>query len=225
MRILVLACFFSAVLIGCAQNHSSEASQSMSPNLPYRTWEIGLLAPNYMEVWVESVDVLDQQGRAFHNVHGGVAAVQNPPDNRGKPAGWPIRPGSGKTMPMTRLDLPEIIFVRWQSLAEPQTYRVRIDIPQAIRDEMVASQPAFCRFDGEHIEDYRKIVTIGLAPGGIAKVWLSGDCLEPTEVGRFTGSVHPEGPSEGLTEGRYALPLASEAKEYVDAHGIPFGSW
>ena len=225
MKTLLLAFSLLIFLAGCTSQPVHDPLRPPPPDLPYRTWEIGLLAPSYMEVWVESVDVLDQRGIGYHRVHGGVSSIQNPPDNRGDPRGWPARPGAGKTRPMTGIDLPEIVFVRWQSLAEPQTYRVRIDIPEAIRQEMVTPYPAFCRFDGQHIQDYRAVVTIGLAPGGIAKAWLSGDCLEPIAIGRFVGSIHPDGPDEGHTNGRYALPLAPEAQQYIDGHGIPFGSW
>nr|WP_276209530.1 hypothetical protein [Pseudomonas lutea] len=41
-----------------------------------------------MEVWVESVDVLDQRGYVFFNVHGGVAGYTRKPD------GW-HKGGSG----------------------------------------------------------------------------------------------------------------------------------
>ena len=91
------------------------ASKSQRPSdaeLPYRTWEIGLFAPNYMEVWVESVDVVDQRGFAYERVHGGTSSIQNPPGNKGNPAGWPSRPGVGATRPMTGIDLPRHLFVR-----------------------------------------------------------------------------------------------------------------
>ena len=39
----------------------------------------------------------------------------------------------------SNVDLPETLFVRWQSLVEPQTYKLRIDIPQWVRDEMLAA--------------------------------------------------------------------------------------
>ena len=223
MKTLLLTVSLLALLAGCA-NQAAHDPLRPPPELPYRTWEIGLLAPNYMEVWVESVDVLDQRGMGYYRVHGGVSSIQNPPDNRGDPKGWPARPGAGKTRPMTGIDLPEIVFVRWQSLAEPQTYRVRIDIPETIRQEMITSYPAFCHFDKQHIQDYRAVVTIGLAPGGIARAWLSGDCLEPLEIGRFVGSIHPKGPYDGTSGGQHR-PLSSAAKAYVDTHDIPFGSW
>lgn len=219
-----IALYMLLLLAGCSVQ-PADPLRPPPPELPYRTWEIGLLAPNYMEVWVEGVDVLDQRGLAYSRVHGGVSSIQNPPNNRGNPHGWPARPGSGATRAMTGIDLPEIILVRWQSLAERETYRVRINIPPAIREEMLTSYPAYCRFDDVHIEGYRKIITIGLAPGGIAKAWLTGGCLDPLEIGRFEGVILPEGPDEGRSGGRYALPLAPEARQYIDIHGIPFGSW
>tara|TARA_R110002020_G_scaffold462996_1_gene682819 strand:- start:11584 stop:12246 length:663 start_codon:yes stop_codon:yes gene_type:complete len=194
------------------------------PKLPYDRWSIGLGAPNYMEVWVESVDVLDQRGLAYYRVHGGLASIQNPPENRGDPTGWPERVGSGAMRRMTNIDLPEIVFVRWQSLVEPQTYRVRINIPEWVRDEMLKPEEAYCRFDGKVVTNYRNIITLGLAPGGIAKAWLTGGCLEPIEIGRFVGSVHPEGPYDGTSNGRHR-PLSPEAEAYVKTHEIPYDSW
>jgi len=224
MKKLLVFISLLTLLIGCSSQPAQDRRLPPPSDLPYRTWEIGLLAPNYMEVWVESVDVLDQRGVGYYRVHGGLSSIQNPPDNRGDPRGWPARPGIGATRPMTGIDLPEMIFVRWQSLAEPQTYRVRINISEAIRKEMITPYPAFCRFDGKHIQDYRRVVTIGLAPGGIAKAWLTGACLEPLEIGRFVGSVHPEGLYEGTSGGQHR-PLSPAAKKYVDTHEIPFGSW
>lgn len=210
---------------GCASLPDVDSLGAAPPDLPYRTWEIGLLAPNYMEVWVESVDVLDQRGVGYYRVHGGLPSIQNPPDNRGNPTGWPSRPGGGAARPMTGIDLPEIVFVRWQSLAEPETYRVRVNIPDWVREEMIKPQAAYCAWRDKHETQYRNLITIGLAPAGIAKVWLIGGCLEPLEVGRFVGSIHPEGPYDGTSDGLYYRDLNENAQRYIDAHGIPFGSW
>ena len=221
IRIVALVCF---LLLSACTNYSIDSSRS-PPSLPYSTWEIGLLAPSYMEAWVESVDVLDQSGHGYYRVHGGVVSVQNPPNNRGDPRGWPRRPGAGASRPMRDIDLPKVVFVRWQSLAEQQTYRVRIPIDDWVREEMLISRDAYCRFDGAHIKDYRRVVTIGLAPGGIAKVWLSGDCVEPIEVGRFEGMINPNGPYDGLSNGEHYRPPSEHAQRYIDTHGIPFDSW
>ncbi|MEH6563802.1 MAG: DUF2931 family protein [Halopseudomonas sp.] len=220
---LLLALALITAQSGCS--FDAYAKRPSAPDLPYRNWEIGLVAPNYMEVWVESVDVVDRRGFSYEQVHGGTSSITNPSGDRGDPAGWPERPGAGKSRPMTGIDLPDRIFVRWQSLAEPQTYNVRINIPEWARKEMVLPKDANCGFDGKNILDYRKVVTVGLAPGGIAKVWLSGDCSDPIEIGRFEGSISLEGPSRGQTEGRYALPLDPAAQHYLETHEIPFDSW
>ena len=55
------------------------ASGPAKPKLPYDAWFVGLLAPNYMEVWVESVDVIDRRGLLYRRVAGGTAAIQPPP--------------------------------------------------------------------------------------------------------------------------------------------------
>ncbi|WP_415054391.1 DUF2931 family protein [Halopseudomonas sp.] len=221
MKLLCLLLGLAISLSACARDPLNPAP----PKLPYNHWSVSLGAPSYMEVWVESVDVLDQRGLAYYRVHGGIASVQRPPDNKGDPRGWPKRVGAGALKPMTNIDLPEIIFVRWQSLVEPQTYHVRINIPEWAREEMLKPDEAYCRFDGKNVTSYRKNVTLGLAPGGIAKAWLIGGCLEPIEIGRFVGKIHPEGPDQGRSEGRYALPLSEESKAYIEAHGIPYDSW
>ncbi|MFU6379248.1 DUF2931 family protein, partial [Metapseudomonas otitidis] len=123
MTLRLLIALLLLPLSGCASDR---------PNLPYPTWYIGLGAPRHMEVWVESVDVVDRRNLAFERVHGGVVAYNN------RTEGW--WEGGGKMMPINNVDLPNIIFVRWQSLVEPQVYKLRIDIPEWVREEMVKPQ-------------------------------------------------------------------------------------
>ncbi|MDH4873466.1 DUF2931 family protein [Pseudomonas sp. BN515] len=197
-------------LVGCASGYGR-------PKLPYDAWYIGIAAPRYMEVWVESVDVIDQRGLAFENVHGGVVGYTR------KPEGW--HKGGGKMMPIGNVDLPEIIFVRWQSLVEPQTYNVRIDIPQWVRDEMVKPQRAYCIGRKSWETRFAHDISIGMAPGGIAKVWVGGPCLEQKEIGRFVGKVDKRGPYQGQSDGEYYRPPTEVARRYIEQHGIPYGSW
>ncbi|MCY1281438.1 hypothetical protein D9M68_578210 [compost metagenome] len=213
--LLVILCL---LLSGCARGQGQ-------PDLPYRAWYLGLLAPNYMEVWVESVDVVDRRGLVFERVSGGTVAIQTPPNNSGNPRGWPKRVGAGAGRNLPGIDLPEFIFVRWQSLAEPQTYHVKLTIPQWVRDEMLPVHSAYCHADKAVVDgQYRNMLTIGLAPGGIAKAWIAGPCLEPIEIGRFVGVVHKEGPYDGQSGGEYYF-LSDESKAYIEAHGVPYGSW
>ena len=70
----------------------------------------------------------------------GSAAVSLPIPHRRRLAEEARR--TGENLP--GIDLPEIIFVRWQSLVEPQTYNVRINIPQWVREEMLKPERAYC---------------------------------------------------------------------------------
>lgn len=207
-------------LSGCASGQSQ-------PKLPYDAWSISMLTPNYMDVWIESVDVIDKRGLVFERVYSGTVAMRSPANNAGNPA-WPSleRVGSGKSKSMPGIDLPEFIYVRWQSLVEPQTYNVRINIPQWVRDEMLKpNEVADCgRKDKRLIVDYRELITIGLAPGGIAKAWLQGPCLDPVEIGSFEGKINKAGPYDGTSGGKHR-PLSEVSKAYIEQFGIPYGSW
>ena len=195
---------------------ASSPGPNSQPKLPYNSWYVGLAAPRYMEVWVESIDVLDQRGRGFFHVFGGVASYT------GKAEGW--HKGGGATMPVNNVDLPERIFLRWQSLVEPQTYKIGIKIPQWVRDEMVRSERLFCVADQKEVTLYGNRITLGMAPGGIVKVWVGAGCLGYKEIGRFQAEIDPLGPYKGKSAGQY-VPIEPENKAYVDQHGIPYGTW
>jgi hypothetical protein len=169
-----------------------------------------------MEVWVETVDVLDQRGLPFFRVHGGVASYT------GKAEGW--HTGGGGTKPVNNVDLPELLFLRWQSLVEPQAYKIRITIPQWVRDEMVRPERVFCAADQKEVTLYRNRVNLGMAPGGIVKVWVGAGCLGYKEVGRFQAEIEPRGPYLN-SKGFYYRALKPDAQAYVDEHGIPYGTW
>ncbi|WP_279615257.1 DUF2931 family protein [Pseudomonas graminis] len=61
MRCLGFAVGFLLSLSACATG----GSVPPPVKLPYPAWYIGFAAPKHMEVWVESVDVLDQRGYVF----------------------------------------------------------------------------------------------------------------------------------------------------------------
>ncbi|WP_339527370.1 DUF2931 family protein [Pseudomonas sp. EL_65y_Pfl2_R96] len=195
-----------------------------SRSLPYDAWRLGFSAPNYMEVWIETADVVDVQGQVYRRAMSGNSAIQTPPNNSGDPKGWPERPGWGKGKYVTGVDLPKKIYVRWQSLVEPQTYQVAIDIPESTRELMRKKEKVFCAFDGKWITDYREALVVGLAPGGIAKVWVLGPCLPPIEVTRVKAEIDPRGPYEGQSGGEYDT-LSDISKAYVKKFGVPYGSW
>ena len=214
----------AALLNGCA------SAGRGSP--PYDAWRLGFSAPDYMEVWIETADVIDNSGQVFVHAGGGIPAMVYPrplskgiPDTfKGDPKGWPERPGWGAGKYVKRADLPKQIYVRWQLLVEPQTYHTRIDIPESTREVMRKGERAFCRFTGKTEVQYRKAVVIGLAPGGIAKVWVMGPCLAPIEVTRVQAKVDPTGPYDGESNGQYDPPSV-ESRAYIEKFGVPYGSW
>jgi len=208
-----------SLLVGVLFALTACANGSVSPGrpkLPFDTWYIALAAPKHMEVWVESVDVVDQRGYTYIHVFGGVASYT------GKVEGW--HKGVGKAKPVNNVDLPDQIFLRWQSLVEPQTYHLQIKMPQWVRDEMIRPERALCVLEDEETTNYRNRITLGMAPGGVVKVWVGVGCLGYTEVGRFQAEVEPRGPHQNDTGIYYRAPNPA-AQAYIDQHGIPYGSW
>ncbi|MFJ4445655.1 DUF2931 family protein [Pseudomonas sp. NPDC089422] len=195
------------------------------PPFPYDSWYLGLFAPNYMEVWIETADAVDVKDRVFRRAMSGIAAINTPKELKGNPRGWPQEPGAGAGKHVLGADLPRLLYVRWQSLAEPQTYEAYIVISEATRKVMLVGEKAYCRADGKWITDYRKMLSVGLAPGGVARVWLMGPCLPALDVARVQGTVVKIGPDGGQSGGQYALPLKPESKAYIERYGIPYGSW
>ncbi|MFJ7281610.1 DUF2931 family protein [Pseudomonas sp. NPDC099000] len=202
----------------------SGCSFANSQSMPYKSWYLGFSAPNYMEVWIESADVVDIEEQVYPRAMSGNAAIQTPPNNTGDPRGWPERPGIGKGKNVTGADLPQKIYVRWQSLVEPQTYQMVINVPESTREIMRKEEKVFCAFDGKWITDYRNALVINLAPGGIAKIWVMGSCLPAIEVTRVQAVIDPRGPYEGKSGGKHR-PLSAVSKAYVEKFDVPYGSW
>jgi hypothetical protein len=213
----------TALLGGCASVESK--------SFPYDAWSLNFFAPDYMEVWIETADVVDINEQVFRRAGSGIPAMGYPralskgvpPEFRGKPAGWRENPG-GKGRYVKGADLPRLVYVRWQSMAEPQTYEAYIEITESVRQLMRKREDVFCAFDGKVITDYRELLVVGLAPGGIAKVWVGGPCLTAIVVTRVQGTISPKGPYSGQSDGAY-YPLQEESKAYIDKFGIPYGSW
>lgn len=203
-----------------------------SRSMPYDAWRLGFFAPDYMEVWVETADAIGVDGLVRIHAGSGYPAMSYPrafskgiPEVfRGNAKGWPDRVGWGKGKYVKGAALPKQLYVRWQSLVEPQIYHTRIDIPESTRAIMLKGEKTFCRADAKWITGYREAIVIGLAPGGIAKVWVTGPCLTPIEVTRVQAKVDPTGPNDGLSNGKFDQPSA-ESRAYIEKFGVPYGSW
>ncbi len=191
------------------------------PHSPW--WELGFTEPNYMKVWVEDSAVVDINGKLFRRTGGGTAAGGEPEDGTESARGWDGVGGGGKTV--VGADLPARIFVRWQSIVEPQTYRAWVEIPEEARQIMRNSTARRCPEEPEQAARYLASVYLGLAPGGVVQVWIRDNCRDPIKVARAQAEVEPLGPDQGNNEGRYAYKVSEKAKRYIERFGIPYGSW
>lgn len=212
MRIIAIAGLLVLGLGGCVKT----TNISQRTDLPYDRWYIGLAAPRHMEVWVESVDIIDRRGYEFFRVAAGVAGYTR------KTEGW--HKGGGSVNPIINADLPLNIFLRWQSLAEQKTYMINVQVPEWVRNEMVKPKETYCQGSRKWKKEYESAITLGMAPGGVVKVWLGGACQGYREVGRYQAVFDPRGPYNGKGSGKY-IPIEPENKAYIDAHGIPYGTW
>jgi len=213
-----IALLGALLLTGCLA--SDPLSGKNDPKNPW--WELGFTEPYYMKVWVEGSAVEDINGKQFHRT-GGTAAGGRPGYKKEWARGWDGVGIDGKSV--VGADLPKRIFVRWQSVVEPQTYRVWIDIPEEARQIMRKTTARRCPETPKQTASYMASVNLGLAPGGIVQVWVRDECHHPIKVTRVQADVEPLGPSQGKTNGRYAYQISEESKRYIEKYGIPYGSW
>ncbi|NNB42121.1 DUF2931 family protein [Pseudomonas chlororaphis] len=217
MRVFI-ALLGALLLTGCQA--SDPLSGKNDPKDPW--WELGFTEPYYMKVWVEDSTVEDINGKQFHRT-GGTAAGGRPGYEKEWARGWDGVGIDGKSV--VGADLPKRIFIRWQSVVEPQTYRVWIDIPEEARQMMRKTTARRCPETPKQTASYMASVNLGLAPGGIVQVWVRDECHHPIKVTRVQAEVEPLGPSQGKTNGRYAYQISEESKRYIEKYGIPYGSW
>ncbi|AKA24983.1 DUF2931 family protein [Pseudomonas chlororaphis] len=217
MRVFI-ALLGALLLTGCLA--SDPLSAKNDPKSPW--WELGFTEPYYMEVWVEDSAVEDINGKLFRRTGRGTAAGGDLGFKKEWARGWDGVGIDGKSV--VGADLPKRIFVRWQSVVEPQTYRVWIDIPEEARQIMRKTTARRCPETPQMTASYMASVNLGLAPGGIVQVWVRDECHHPIKVARVQAEVEPLGPHLGKSNGHY-YPLSEHSKRYIEQYGIPYGSW
>ncbi|MEW7854956.1 DUF2931 family protein [Pseudomonas chlororaphis] len=218
MRVFI-ALLGALLLTGCLT--TDPLSGKNDPKNPW--WDLGFTEPNYMKVWVEDSAVEDINGKLFRRTGGGTAAGGQPEDNRESARGWAGVGVGGKFV--VGADLPKRIFVRWQSVVEPQTYRAWINIPEEARQIMRKATDRRCPETPKQTASYMASINLGLAPGGIVQVWVRDECRHPIKVARTQAEVEPLGPDQGKNNGRYAYKVSEKSKRYIEKYGIPYGSW
>jgi hypothetical protein len=215
-QLMILLCALS--VSGCQTYPLSAKNDPKSP-----WWELGFAEPYYMKVWVEDTAVEDIKGKTFLHTGGGSASGGQPEDGAESARGWRGVGSNGKAV--VGADLPKRIYVRWQSLVEPQTYSVWLEIPEEARQLMYSSVNRRCATAPEQEARSISSLYLGLAPGGVVQVWVRNSCHHPVKVARAQAEIEPLGPSLGKNQGRYAYPVSEKSKRYIEKYGIPYGSW
>lgn len=134
------------------------------------------------------------------HVGSGIVAVRTPREGQGDAGGWGERFGWGAGRHVNGADLPRRIYVRWQSLAEPQTYRVILQIPEHIQELMRERLDPPCP-----ASEYREALTLGLAPGGVVRGWVMSTCGRPIEVLHAQAEIESKGPRQDRRPIRIAI--------------------
>ncbi|WP_225571204.1 DUF2931 family protein [Pseudomonas sp. Y24-6] len=186
-------------------------------------WEIGFVTPYSMEGWVEDSATVDVDGNLYRRIGSGGAAGGGK-NGTELARGW-ARTVGGNYRTVLDAKLPVRIYVRWQSVVEPQTYQGWIEIPESARQVMRDALTQSCQEHPE-IKEFRTgvAVLLGLAPGGMVQVWVEDKCMHPVKVARGQAEIEPQGPYLGQSGGHYH-PQTEASKRYVEQYGIPYGSW
>ncbi|MDR6914793.1 hypothetical protein J2X66_001658 [Pseudomonas sp. 3296] len=186
-------------------------------------WALGFVTPYAMDAWVEEAATIDTLGTLYRQIGSGVASGGR---KNGLPGanGWLVT-GGGTERDVRDAKLPVRIYVRWQSLAEPQTYQGWFEIPEDARQVMRNALTKECKSVPEAaFLDPLASVQIGIAPGGVVQVWALDECRRAIKVAHYQAEIEPKGPGLGLSHGSY-FPLEENSKRYIEKYGIPYGSW
>ncbi len=186
-------------------------------------WALGFVTPYAIDGWVEDSATVDVDGNLYRRIGSGWASGGGKNGIDGA-RGWAVR-GAGTEREVRDAKLPVRIYVRWQSVVEPQTYQGWIEIPESARQVMRNALTMDCPSIPEMAAIPKRVsVLFGLAPGGVVQIWMMDECLRPVKVVHAQVEIEPKGPDLGLSGGSY-FPLQETSKLYVEKHGIPYGSW
>ncbi|WP_458718525.1 DUF2931 family protein [Pseudomonas gregormendelii] len=186
-------------------------------------WALGFVTPYLMGGWVEESATVDVDGNFYRRIGSGWAAGGGK-NGTELARGWAVK-GGGTERNVRDAKLPVRIYVRWQSVVEPQTYQGWIEIPESARQVMRAALRKDCQQFPETASILKiASVRLGLAPGGVVQIWVLDECMHPVKVARGQAEIESKGPDLGFSGGSY-FPQSEASKRYVEKYGIPYGSW
>ena len=186
------------------------------------SWSLDIEGPSYMQGTIELIVVEDIHGRFFRRPGGSSVGSGNPGLDREYARGWTTI--GGNIYSISSIDLPKRIFVRWQSIVEQKTYKGWVDIPESGRSIMRGSTARRCPDWPDYPANPMISAVLGVAPGGVIRVWANDNCLNDNLIAGAQAEIEPLGPFQGKSNGRYRLHK-EHSKRYIERYGIPYGSW
>ncbi|OHY72079.1 hypothetical protein BCA33_19375 [Marinobacter sp. AC-23] len=168
---------------------------------------VSVAAPEHYKVWVEHVELEASGIRHWRMPMGGVSCC------------WkgPYGPtGSGGSME----PFPDYIAIQWFSFAEQKFYQRLFSLPKGLKERM-RKHVTYTTVMGTFSRP-RKILTIGLAPGGQIVLWISNRPDNAIEVGRLQAN-EIEGDVSNYEVGIYNY--LEKNGDYIKKHGVPTEGW
>ncbi len=191
----------------------------VTPDIAY----IQVTTPNYMDAHLHVIEQQFTHGRGItyfnkiikKHIVGYSASGWAPPD--------PLQTKSVIPRLVGLENLPNKLKVEWTSLAENKTYRASINLHLGSRRKIRQKVETTCKKFDKPLLARRNLITLQIAPGGRAKAWLSGTCLNAIEIATVKGIAVEKNAyfSNDALNSYDPTPM----RKYIQMHGIAFESW
>ncbi|WP_436785585.1 DUF2931 family protein [Stutzerimonas frequens] len=217
-----LALFSGCQLIMCSTMVNCFDPLGRAPATPDIAY-IQVTTPNYMDAHLHVIEQQFTHGRGItyfnkiiqKHIVGNSASGWAPPD--------PLQTKSVIPRLVVLEVLPNQLKVEWTSLAENKTYRASINLHLGSRRKIRQKVETTCKKFDKPLLARRNLITLQIAPGGRAKAWLSGTCLNAIEIATAKGIAVEKNAyfSNDALNSYDPTPM----EKYIQMHGIAFESW
>ncbi|OHY72080.1 DUF2931 family protein [Marinobacter sp. AC-23] len=168
---------------------------------------IGVGAPQHYDVWVERFELETSSIRHSRMPMGSISCCWMGPNG---PSGK-----GASTAPF-----PNYIAIQWFSFAEQKFYQKIFSLPKELERKM-SEHVTYTTVMGAFSQP-RKILTVGVAPGGQVVLWISNRPDNAIEVGRFQAN---EIEGDTSTYQVRTEEYLERSGDYIRQHGIPTDGW
>ena len=188
--------------------------------LPYKQWQFVFFYPAHMPAVVTLAVVED----------GNVAVTtyrrpDTPRESRHSIGKWSSTVGNFLAVYNTGTALPVSMHFCWDSVIDRKPYETLIWFDRETWQQMTAPYPV--RF-GTEKEYWRSDMIIGLAPGGVVRVWLSNQdepAVLQSKARISTVSGDDRLMCKGITQHPYGYVYYGETPEFIKGKTYPYGEW